>query len=305
MLPGPTVRSPGENMPELDLVWSSWRSLIDTFGTTSVLRVPGLYRIRRCGRADLDYIGQTGVGLRQRLVMLRGVYADMMPYRDPHTAAPALWALRHATGCDFEVSVAAVEGDTPWRKGLEAVAIACYRQEQGRSPTIEFGRMPRGYRQSSGNNASLGASGKRFRGGPIDGSSMPDDTSIPPAGSLAGNPFGDEWCGHRWNAWVALEPAMLRRSAVTRGLYRIRDRVSLGLVYVGQGAIPGRPLAHLARMRRPDDTVARLLAGAGPLEYSSVANPGWSSRHRLELENDLIAAHVLATGSVPAIQFRG
>ena len=35
---------------------------------------PSLYRIRRVGRADLDYIGQTGVGLRRRLAMLSGIY---------------------------------------------------------------------------------------------------------------------------------------------------------------------------------------------------------------------------------------
>ncbi len=81
---------------------------------------PGVYRIRRLGAADLDYIGQSGAGalhMRTRLAMLCGVYGAEMPFRDPHTAAPALWALRHATGYDFEVSVALVTGPTPWRKG--------------------------------------------------------------------------------------------------------------------------------------------------------------------------------------------
>ncbi|MDQ3656690.1 MAG: hypothetical protein M3457_16650 [Chloroflexota bacterium] len=94
------------------------------------------------GRTDLDYIGQTGTRLGQRLGMLAGALADEMPYRDPHTAAPALWALRHAERCSFDVSVAVVEGTTPWRKGLEALAIGLYRQEHGRSPTVEFGRIP-------------------------------------------------------------------------------------------------------------------------------------------------------------------
>lgn len=60
--------------------------------------------------------------------MLRGVYDDgEMPYRDPHTAAPALWALRQATGCAFEVSVMSFTGLYSMRLGLEAVAIAQYR----------------------------------------------------------------------------------------------------------------------------------------------------------------------------------
>jgi hypothetical protein len=63
------------------------------------------------GRDDLDYIGQTGMGtmtLGKRLGMLRGVYGERMPYCDPHTAGPPLWALWHQTGEDFEVSVVPV-----------------------------------------------------------------------------------------------------------------------------------------------------------------------------------------------------
>jgi hypothetical protein len=69
-----------------------------------------------------------------------------MPYRDPHTGAPALWALLHAQGCTFEASVLPVQGDTRYRKGLEALALALYRQGCGESPTVNFGRMLRGYR---------------------------------------------------------------------------------------------------------------------------------------------------------------
>jgi hypothetical protein len=50
--------------------------------------------------------------LRKRISMLRGVYGPVMPYRDPHTAAPGLWALRHQAGCDFEASVLVVDGTT-------------------------------------------------------------------------------------------------------------------------------------------------------------------------------------------------
>jgi hypothetical protein len=74
--------------------------------------------------------------------MLGGVNGELMPYRDPHTAGPRLWALFHQTGEDFEVPVVPFEGSTPWRKGLEVLAIALYRQEHARSPTVEFGSMP-------------------------------------------------------------------------------------------------------------------------------------------------------------------
>ena len=82
------------------------------------------------GRNALDYIGQTGMGtmnLRTRLGVLRGVYGEVMPYRAPHTAGPALWALYHQTGEAFEVFVLPAAGSTGWRKGLEALAIALDR----------------------------------------------------------------------------------------------------------------------------------------------------------------------------------
>jgi hypothetical protein len=133
-----------------------------------VPRLPGLYRIRRVGRTDLDYIGQTGTGqmnLRKRLAMLRGVYGEQMPYRDPHTAAPALWPLVQEGGT-LEVSVAPVDGPKPRRLGLECVVIALYRQQHGCSPTVSFGRMPHGYRISSGNNARSATARRR----PVPGS---------------------------------------------------------------------------------------------------------------------------------------
>jgi hypothetical protein len=115
------------------LRWGSWRPLATASRDPEIPHCPGLYRIRRVGRQDLDYIGQTGMGmmtLRKRLGMLRGVYGKLMPYRDPHTVGPALWALHHQPGVDFEVCAVPVEGSTPWRKGQEALAIAPSRQEQ-------------------------------------------------------------------------------------------------------------------------------------------------------------------------------
>jgi hypothetical protein len=102
--------------------------------------------------------------LRRRLQMLRGVYDELMPYNDPHTARPALCAQRQISSEPYEASVVPVEGTTQWRKGMEAVAISLYRQETGHSPAFNFGRMPPGYRKSSGNNARLVRLGSRFRG---------------------------------------------------------------------------------------------------------------------------------------------
>ena len=108
--------------------WSAWEDLRGAGRNRRIPPGPGLYRIRRAGgEPGLDYIGQTGRSLRGRLGQLNGVYHAQMPYRDPHTAAPALWALRHRDGCDFEVAVIEVPGTAPQRKALEATAITLYR----------------------------------------------------------------------------------------------------------------------------------------------------------------------------------
>jgi len=71
--------------------------------------VPALYCTRRIDRDDLEYVGQTGHSLRRPLGTLRaGACGAVMPYRGPHTAALALWALRHSEQAEWEFSVSIV-----------------------------------------------------------------------------------------------------------------------------------------------------------------------------------------------------
>ena len=283
----------------LDPLEGSWKG-------TVLPDLPGLYRIKRDGQENLDYIGQTSEGrmtLHRRVGMLRGVYEDEMPYRDPHTAAPALWSFRFLDGRTFLVSVAPVEGSTPWRKGLECVAISHHRQTYGRSPTVNFGRMPLGYRMSSGNNARLVKSGRRIRGGPTDVSDPSHKPGISPRAPFAGDPHDPDWCGHLWSAWHSLANARHEIPPNTNGLYRIRRTDMLGLIYIGQGVVSARLSTHVRKVGRPMERQADLFSG--PLECSWVLNEAWLPHHRLELENDLIAAYLLETGEIPTAQFLG
>ncbi|WP_190640887.1 hypothetical protein [Oculatella sp. FACHB-28] len=276
-----------------------------------ILSKPGLYRIRRCGRSDLDYIGQTGSGtmtLRKRLGMLKGVYADVMPYRDPHTAAPALWALRHHLNCMFEVSVLPLQGDTSWRKGLEALATSLYRQQEGRSPNVNFGRILEGYSISSSNNKRLVDAGKRFRGGLTNRTEANHLPSMPPVGSLVDDPRSLNWCGHQWSQWQPLSTVVQQLPADKYGLYRLQSAHQTGLVYIGQGLVKARLNIHLKKASKPpekQDKQGEVFTSAEPLECSWVLNQDWHLHQRLELENDLIASHLLVTEQVPAAQFMG
>lgn len=291
--------------PRAVLRWTNWRPLRGVSRDPYIPHSPGLYRICRVEQDDLDYIGQASRSLRKRLGMLSGVDAEEMPYGDPHTAAPALWALRHATGCEFEVSVAPVEGSTPWRKGLEAVAIALYRDEHRLSPTVEFGRIPTGYRPSSGNNSRLVAAGRRSRGGPCDDPHPRHQPGIAPFGPWEGDPQDALWGGHTWTAWIPLGEILVRAVVQGSGLYRIRGTEPRTLLYIGQGMIPRRPLAHLEKTNDGDHGQGRIYAAQDRLECSWTINTAWMRHHRLELENDLIAAHVLETGTIPTAQFLG
>jgi hypothetical protein len=90
--------------PPTEPHWSDWQPLSQAGRNKAISRDAGLYRIRRVGHPHLDYIGQTGMGLRQRLAMLSGVYGPVMPYNDPHTAGPALWAQKRLENREYEAS---------------------------------------------------------------------------------------------------------------------------------------------------------------------------------------------------------
>lgn len=78
-----------------NLTWTEWVPFSATKQVwTRIPREPGLYRIRPVGKEYLVYIGETKRTLRERLHTLRIELAksEQMPWSNPHTEAPALWA---------------------------------------------------------------------------------------------------------------------------------------------------------------------------------------------------------------------
>lgn len=300
LLPRPTFSMLSPFRPPTVLTnWSEWVPLREAGRNKTVPSHPGLYRIRRVGFDGLDYVGQTGGKLRTRLGMLSGIFRDEMPYRDPHTAGPALWALRHSEGCEFEAGTTMFTGTSPERQGLEALAISLYRIEHGGSPTANFGRIPAGYRGSSGNNSRLVAAGKRFRGGPVR-EPIAITTSVPVHGNLESDVLAPDWMGWRWSPW---EAATHYSAAAPLGLYRLMLKGgSAPLIYIGEGQIGSRIRAHLAKARNTGHRQAHFFSQT--LDVSWVEVKGLAV-HRWEHENDLIASHVLTTGEPPVAQFLG
>lgn len=163
--------------------------------------------------------------------------------------------------------------------------------------------MPHGYRMSTSNNAQLVAANKRMRGGlttEADANHLP---GLPPTSALDGDPLASDWCDHSWSPWQSLPaPAHLTRSGAN-GLYRIRQPDASTLLYIGQGLVYARLASHLQKAHHATQRQSSIFTG--PLEYSAVLNDAWHTHQRLELENDLIAAYIFHTGSIPAAQFLG
>jgi hypothetical protein len=124
-------------------------------------------------------------------------------------------------------------------------------------------------------------------------------------GPLDGGLQGTGWCGHSWSEWVPLTEAGNRLRPGSLGLYRIRGAGRPALLYVGEGEVRGRLAAHRAEIAVPGHAQGRIFSDAGGPECSWALDDAWHRHQRLELETDLIAAHVLAAGEAPAAQFLG
>jgi len=270
-----------------ETAWESFRALEGSWLGQALPACAGLYRIRlvEAGQSRVAYIGQSG-NLKERIGALRAIYRQFMPYRAPHTAAPALWAWRQLLPeSHFEVSVAPFPTvPRVMRLGLECLAIALHRQQTGQSPLANFGRMPAGYRASSGNDGRLVTRGKRFRGGPTAEIQENHRPGIPPVGPLMGGAHSRYWCCHVWTPWVELSRL---RPVGQEGLYRLRAPGCEPLILLGQGKLGERLQEHRHR--------------AG-LQCSWVSGE-WLPHQRLELLTDLIGAHVLTTETLPLLQF--
>src|SRR5260370_37851936 len=144
-----------------ELPWTTWVSFNNPNDFKKLPPSPGVYRIRAIGGQELFYIGETG-HLRDRLHSLRrGTMEGKMPYNDPHTAAPSLWAWRDAEKNEIECSAASVKlADNSkearrLRQGLECSLLWQYRLEFGSSTRCNHGRFHPRYIKSSDRKGDL------------------------------------------------------------------------------------------------------------------------------------------------------
>ncbi|GAB3676804.1 GIY-YIG nuclease family protein [Halopiger thermotolerans] len=280
------------NTDWLGLEWSPWLSLDRENGDLGTISTdPGLYRVRHQDRDGLEYIGETGRSTRGRVGSLaRGVYAEEMPYRDPHTAAPCLWSIRDRYGPELEVSYAVPPAaeDKQERKAIEAALIALARREMGESPTANFGRIIDGYKQSS--YSKHGIVGGPLPEGETEPNSAPGRGPVP--WEKTENVIGPSWMGLEWSEPYPLADR-LEPELPDNGVYRIWYQGDAPpLAYIGETS------DFTGRLRRHEDTF-----GSDAL-FSVATVEGLEAKHkRTEIETDLIGAHYLTTDQSPQSQF--
>jgi len=278
-----------------DLPWTPWQSFSDPPKLWMTPSVPGLYRIRAIGIEELFYIGETGRELRGRLLDLRrGTLNDQMPFNDPHTAAPSLWAWRQAENFQFECSAAPIkladasEEARKRREGLEFYLLWQYRLEFGSSTRCNHGRFhPRYIKSANGNSQKRGYLLSRDQPDNIAGGK-----SLPPL-QLCATLDDNHWMGLVWSSPQKLERLSLRHIPPSPGVYKIFDPDKKELLYVGETKdLNNRMKDHIVKNWRCAEPLVSFVELSGD-------TPAYQ-RH--ELENDLLGGFYAQAKNMPKCQ---
>ncbi|MEE2753232.1 MAG: GIY-YIG nuclease family protein [Candidatus Latescibacterota bacterium] len=200
------------------LEWGEWEQF-DQSRLGHLPTSPGLYRVRPDGHPFLMYVGQTGRSLRERVLGLRrNTRLSVMPYNDPHTAAPSLWAWADAEHYRYEVSAASVGLAERERKACECFLLWSYRLERRESTICNHGRFHPRYVKSRGRRSG-------FRGHRLqerDPDNPAGGASMPPLASGESEPDSLHWMGLTWSTLSVLETAGSVQPTI-QGLYRLVD----------------------------------------------------------------------------------
>jgi len=276
-----------------NLPWSPWVPFsAEKTEFRAIPAEPGIYRIRPIGKDFLMYVSETNRTLHQRLSELRQSLrrSDLMPWNDPDTSAPALWAWWNAEGYEYECSAAPLDASPAGRRAMECFLLYKYRQETGDSTYCNFGRFHPRYRRST--NKSEGHRGGRLADGqkdnPAGGSSLPP---LPTSGII-----GDaDWMGIAWSRKKNLDAETAGFVPAGPGLYLLSDAATDEVLFIGQA---------MDCRKRLRDQVGKDREGRNvQFSYHIVEKPILPHNLR-ELENDLIGSFFGKNKKAPEFQFR-
>ena len=277
------------------LPWTPWDVLERNTIRQRAPNLPGVYRICREGDVTprLTYIGQTGRGLRERLLALAaGANAETCPFNDPHTAAPHLWFLRHHDNAQLAFSCAPVHGDRQTLCGTEDMLLWRHRVEIGSSTEANYGRFFPGYSRPTNRWVVRKRAGGDLRtpgriAQPLPEGSLGDFKLITPARHGDAGVLQAPW----WQRARLADGASLPNGA---GIYCIYERNADEPVYIGEtSALLARSATHAARpWSLSEPSLAALAVADGTPKYAL---------H--ELESDLLGWQFWRTGRAPVFQY--
>jgi len=272
------------------LKWSDWTPL-DTPHKVfkQITTEPGVYRVRAVGLDILVYIGQTGRNLRERLNDLRrSIYGSVMPYNDPHTASPNLWAWYQEEKYKYECSVANVNLSKSNRQALEDMMLWKHRVETGKSTLCNYGRFHPRYIKSRDRNS-------RFRG-----YKLPPNEQNPSGGISTvplyshGMPIDLDWMGLSWSPFIRLDENTFKQIPRTKGLYRFISSDKNRILYIGET----KNLRNRCRSHQNYDWDDQSVG----VSYVSFGEEILDYQLR-ELEVDLIGCYFFISGEAPLFQY--
>jgi hypothetical protein len=274
------------------LPWSPWVPFTATKEEfRQIPKESGLYRIKPVGKDFLMYIGETRRTVHERVNELRHTLkrTDLMPWNDPHTAAPSLWAWQDAEGFSFECSAAPLDASQGGRRGMESYLLYRYRQEYGESTLCNFGRFHPRYRKSTNRKEDKrgGKLDKNHKDNPAGGSSIPP---LP----VMGTPGDQIWMGLSWSERKPLNGRTIGTIPPSAGLYVLFEGEKEELIYIGQSKnCVKRLISHAMKFRDQTDILFSYFIAEKPL-----------LQHNLkELENDLIGNYFEMYRKAPKYQF--
>lgn len=275
-----------------NLPWSPWVSFTATKEQFRELPgEPGLYRIRPAGKDFLMYIGETRRTLHRRLNELRHTLrrGELMPWNDPMSEAPSLWAWQDAKRFSYECSAATLDASMSGRRGMESFLLYRYRQEHGESTLCNFGRFHPRYRKSTNRNENK-------RGGKLAENHLDNPAGgpgMPPLPGIGTN--GDrDWMGLTWSGIRPLDGETTRMVPPGAGLYLLFEQDTRDLVYIGQSADCAQRLrSHAIKLLDEKDMLVSHYIGEKPLLPHNLK----------EWENDLIGNYFEVYRKAPKHQF--
>ncbi|MDP3397078.1 MAG: hypothetical protein Q8S57_10505, partial [Methanoregula sp.] len=215
---------------------------------------------------------------------------DLMPWNDPHTAAPSLRAWQDAEGFEYECSAAPLDASINGRRGMVSYLLYRYRQEHGASTLCNFKRFHPRYRMSTNRKENL-------RGGKLEAGQKDNPAGWPSIAPLetTGSPGDLDWMGLEWSAWISLDAENVRNSTYGAGLCLLADSGTHEIVYIGQSADVGKRLIDHSRKSWDKKSLQ--------FSYQIIA-PSVFPHHLKELENDLMGNYFEQNRKAPEYQFR-